>query len=56
MKNAILWFITIVALVCFTVCAFEMETDVTVAKIVGAIVSAAWITLFCSVNEKKLTV
>ena len=55
-KNITLWFITIMALVCFVMCVFTMEADVTVARVVGSVVSASWIVLFCSVNEKKLTV
>lgn len=55
-KNMVLWCVTVAALTCFTWCAFSMEADVTVARVVGSVVSASWIVLFCSVNEKKLTV
>lgn len=55
-KNIILWLITIAALMCFTWCAFSMEDAVTVARVVGSVISGIWITLFCAVNEKRLTV
>ena len=55
-KNLVLWCVTVAALMCFTWCVFTMETDVTVARVIGSVVSASWIVLFCAVNENKLTV
>ena len=55
-KNQILWCVTVAALMCFIWCAFSMETEVTATRVVGSVISGIWITLFCCVNERKLTI